>query len=40
MVHAHHRPDGLICVACCDAEYPGRVAFSLLNKVADEFQVS
>jgi hypothetical protein len=31
--HAHCRPDGLVGVVACDAEYPWRVAFSLIGKV-------
>eukprot|EP00038_Savillea_parva_P008005 m.174013 g.174013 ORF g.174013 m.174013 type:complete len:200 (-) comp13768_c0_seq1:384-983(-) len=35
--HAHCRPDGLVGVVACDAEYPWRVAFSLIGKMLDEF---
>eukprot|EP00035_Acanthoeca_spectabilis_P039895 m.65712 g.65712 ORF g.65712 m.65712 type:complete len:200 (+) comp9779_c0_seq1:157-756(+) len=35
--HAHCRADGLVGVVACDAEYPWRVAFSLIGKMLDEF---
>jgi synaptobrevin family protein YKT6 len=38
--YAHSRVNGLIAVALCDAEYPQRVAFSLLSQVMDEFRRS
>ena len=31
--HAHCRADGLVGLVACDAEYPWRVAFSLIGKV-------
>lgn len=41
MAHVHSRPasDGISGVLITDAEYPGRVAFSLLNKTLDEFVI-
>ncbi|KAL7753368.1 palmitoyltransferase [Sorochytrium milnesiophthora] len=36
-VHAYNRRDGLVGVVVTDKEYPVRVAFSLLNKVLDDF---
>ncbi|KAJ3427608.1 synaptobrevin [Anaeramoeba flamelloides] len=35
--HVHNRFDNLSAVAICDDEYPRRVAFSLINKVMDDF---
>lgn len=35
--HAHCRSDGLVGVVICDAEYPWRVAFSLIGKMLEEF---
>lgn len=32
------RADGLCCCLTCDAEYPPRVAFSLMNKLLDDFE--
>jgi len=37
--HVHLQAKGLGGVVVCDAEYPRRVAFTLLNKVLDEFAV-
>ncbi|XP_013383040.1 synaptobrevin homolog YKT6-like [Lingula anatina] len=37
MVHVYVRADGLAGVLIADHEYPVRVAFTLLNKVLDEF---
>lgn len=39
VAHVHSRPasDGICGVLVSDVEYPGRVAFSLLNKTLDEF---
>ncbi|KAK0539179.1 palmitoyltransferase, partial [Tilletia horrida] len=39
VAHVHARPasDGIVGVLVSDTEYPVRVAFSLLNKVLDEF---
>ena len=41
MAHVHSRPasDGICGVLVSDAEYPTRVAFSLLNKTLDEFVI-
>ena len=36
-VHVYMRADGLCGCVTCDAEYPARVAFSILSKVLDEF---
>ncbi|BAM80738.1 similar to v-SNARE protein of ER-Golgi docking complex [Cyanidioschyzon merolae strain 10D] len=36
--YAYARVNGVIAVALCDAEYPQRVAFSLLGQVLDEFR--
>lgn len=36
--YAYSRVNGLVAVALCDAEYPQRVAFSLLGQVLDEFR--
>lgn len=39
VAHVHSRPasDGISGVLVSDSEYPGRVAFSLLQKTLDEF---
>lgn len=37
LVHVQVRMSGLAAVAVCDKEYPGRVAFTLLTKVLEEF---
>lgn len=37
LVHVHVRTSGLATVAVCDQEYPSRVAFTLLMKVAEDF---
>lgn len=37
LVHVHVRTNGLAAVAVCDAEYPPRVAFTLLMKVQEDF---
>lgn len=37
LVHVHARSTGLILTAVCDAEYPSRVAYTLLMKVHDDF---
>ena len=36
-VHVYMRADGLCGCVTCDAEYPPRVAFSILSKVLEEF---
>ena len=36
-VHVYMRSDGLCGCVTCDAEYPARVAFSLLSKVLEDF---
>ena len=36
-VHVYFRADGLCGCVTCDAEYPQRVAYSLLAKVLDDF---
>ena len=36
-IHVYMRADGLCGVATCDAEYPPRVAFSLLTKTLEDF---
>lgn len=37
LVHVHARPSGLVATAVCDAEYPSRVAYTLLMKAHDDF---
>lgn len=37
LVHVHVRSNGLAAVAVCDAEYPARVAFTLLMKIQEDF---
>jgi synaptobrevin homolog YKT6 len=37
MLHAHVRASGLAAVAVCDAEYPSRVAYTLLMKMQEDF---
>ena len=39
-VHVYKRADGLCGCATCDSEYPPRVAFSLLMKMLEEFEVA
>ncbi|KAG0173744.1 palmitoyltransferase [Apophysomyces sp. BC1034] len=39
VAHVYSHPRGISAVIMSDKEYPSRVAFSLLNKVADEFLV-
>ena len=39
-VHVYMRADGLCGCATCDAEYPARVAFSLLMKMLEEFEIA
>lgn len=39
-VHVFMRSDGLCATATCDSEYPPRVAFSLLGKIAEEFDAA
>ena len=36
-VHVYMRSDGLCACITCDAEYPPRVAFSLLTKLLEDF---
>ena len=36
-VHVYMRTDGLCACITCDAEYPPRVAFSLLTKLLEDF---
>lgn len=38
-VHVYMRADGLCGCVTCDAEYPPRVAFSILTKVLEDFDV-
>ncbi|CDF37247.1 unnamed protein product [Chondrus crispus] len=40
LVHVHVRSNGLAAVAVCDAEYPSRVAFTLLMKVQEDFMTA
>ena len=37
MFHVHVRRQDLAAVVICDAEYPRRTAFVLLNQIQDEF---
>ena len=37
MAHVYVRPDGLAAVLVTDVEYPARTAFSVLNRITDEF---
>lgn len=37
-VHVYMRSDGLCGCVTCDAEYPARVAFSLLTKILEDFE--
>ncbi|RHZ49618.1 hypothetical protein Glove_519g20 [Diversispora epigaea] len=37
--YAYSRTEGLAGIMICDNEYPQRVAFSLLNKILDEFLI-
>lgn len=39
-IHVFMRADGLCGTATCDAEYPPRVAFSLLTKLLEDFHAS
>jgi len=39
-VHVYLRADGLCGCVTCDAEYPPRVAFTLLTKVLEEFDAA
>ncbi|KAI8138726.1 Longin-like domain-containing protein [Fennellomyces sp. T-0311] len=39
VAHVYGHPQGVIGVIISDKEYPSRVAFSLLNKILDEFLV-
>lgn len=39
-MHVHVRSNGLAAVAVCDAEYPSRVAFTLLMKVQEDFMTA
>ena len=39
-VHVFMRSDGLCATATCDSEYPPRVAFSLLGKIAEDFDAA
>ena len=39
-IHTYMRADGLCCTATCDAEYPQRVAFSLLTKILDDYDAA
>lgn len=38
-VHVYMRADGLCGCVTCDAEYPPRVAFSLLTKILEDFDI-
>lgn len=38
-VHVYMRADGLCGCITCDAEYPPRVAFSLLTKILEDFSI-
>jgi len=38
-VHIYMRTDGLCGTVTCDSEYPPRVAFSLLTKLLEDFNV-
>ena len=38
-VHVYMRADGLCGCVTCDSEYPARVAFSILTKILEEFEV-
>jgi len=38
-VHIYMRADGLCGCVTCDSEYPPRVAFSILTKVLEDFDV-
>eukprot|EP00177_Eucheuma_denticulatum_P008839 GFKZ01016049.1.p1 GENE.GFKZ01016049.1~~GFKZ01016049.1.p1 ORF type:complete len:192 (-),score=28.47 GFKZ01016049.1:559-1134(-) len=40
LLHVHVRANGLAAVAVCDAEYPSRVAFTLLMKVQEDFMTA
>ncbi|KAI0242424.1 palmitoyltransferase [Massospora cicadina] len=35
--HVHSRPEGVALMIVTDAEYPSRVAFTLLTKIGDDF---
>lgn len=39
-VHVYMRGDGLCGCVTCDAEYPPRVAFSLLTKILEDFSIA
>jgi synaptobrevin family protein YKT6 len=39
-VHVYMRSDGLCGCVTCDKEYPARVAFSLLSKILEDFDVT
>jgi len=39
-VHVFMRSDGLCATATCDSEYPPRVAFSLLGKITEDFDIA
>ena len=36
-IHVYMRSDGLCGCVTCDAEYPARVAFSVLTKTLEDF---
>lgn len=38
-IHVYMRSDGLCGCVTCDAEYPARVAFSVLTKTLEDFDV-
>ena len=37
-IHVYMRSDGLCGCVTCDAEYPARVAFSVLTKTLEDFE--
>ncbi|KAI9023823.1 Longin-like domain-containing protein [Phycomyces nitens] len=39
VAHVYSHPQGIVGVVMSDKDYPSRVAFSLLNRVTDEFLV-
>jgi len=38
-IHVYKRADGLCGTCTCDAEYPPRIAFSLLTKLLEDFEL-
>ena len=39
-MHVYFRADGLVGCVTCDTEYPQRVAYTLLSKVLEDFDMA